>query len=150
MTLDEYGYEHSGEAHYGHRGAECYRDRQQGYRLSAPAHMVKVDEFGYQHLIHSGMHVGHPPIICKRARELGRRVTAADFPPPKQPSESSPESVSNRGLPVWAMVLIVVGSVAAAALTIGLIATVVKTRRHRKAHAVAKPLPNRRTPKARR
>ncbi len=74
ITSDEYGFEHVGsETHIGHKAIECHRARRLGYRPDAPSHMLKLDEFGYPHLISNGMHVGHKAADCQKARELGYR-----------------------------------------------------------------------------
>jgi hypothetical protein len=74
ITSDEYGYEHVGsETHIGHLARECNEARTLRYRQDAPSHMLKLDEFGYPHLISNGRHVGHNAVECQKARELGYR-----------------------------------------------------------------------------
>lgn len=128
--MDEYGYEHSGEFHVGHKYRDCYDDRQNGYRTNAPPHLVKPDEFGYKHLIHSGMHVDHPGYVCKLAYQLGRQVTKADIDAQTQQSSSdNPKPSTGGGLSVWAIILIVMGSIFGALLVAFLILVI---KRHRK------------------
>jgi hypothetical protein len=111
-TLDEYGYQHAGQAHVGHRASDCQGDRRLGYRTNAPAYMTNTDEYGYRHLTHSGMHVDHRGEECKRARELGYR-------PQPDPSDVT-DGYDNRPARVFALIL--------AALLIGVVGVIVWKR----------------------